>query len=394
VALLIPGESRGTSRARGRPAVTLPRRAALPEPATPLRPGSRDTAIDLLKILAIFGVLCIHACGLYAYDGRVPNPEEIRYGFLFIAFFTFCIPIFVMCSGAMLLSGTRDAPPIAFYRRRLSRILLPLLVWSVVYFMYTAPTWPTLTDIPRLGSKLLANKVFGILWYLYMLLGVYLSAPFLQMIRRQASRSQLWLLVGICLILDSLQRLLPHVQKLDFGLDYSIFTPYIGYFVLGYLLQTTKPLPGRYRLGWLGLYVLLSLGAFWAQWMIQTHCSEVPYNFLDFSSINVAIGATALFLVLHGLPLSLPPALTRAIGWLANATYGIYLVHMVAQDLLARGVFGFRLVPGTFAPVIDIPLTAAGMFVVSLAMVGLLSRIPYLRRTVGYGGRTTGRPAR
>jgi surface polysaccharide O-acyltransferase-like enzyme len=355
--------------------------------ATPSRAANRDTAIDLLKILAIFGVLTIHACGLLGYGGRTPALSEVHDSFLFVAFANFCIPIFVMCSGAMILSGTRDAPPLLFYQKRLPRILVPLVFWSLVYFVYTEPTWPGLADIPRFLNKLLADKVFGILWFLYMLLGVYLSAPFLQMLLRQAQRSHLWVFVGICLVLASLQRQLTHVLVLKFGLDHSIFTPYIGYFVLGHLLQTAAPVSTRRRLGLAGLYALMALAAFEGQWLLQIHCDKVLYNFLDYTSINVAVASAALFAALRGLRLPVSVSWGRILGLVANATYGIYLVHMLAHALLVRGVLGFSLTPGLYPPLLGVPLTVAGMFVLSLAMVLVLSRIPWLRQTVGYASR-------
>ena len=64
--------------------------------AGPARSANRDIALDLLKVLAIFGVLLIHASGLYGYGGRVPDPVEIRDGLFFIGLSTFCIPVFVM----------------------------------------------------------------------------------------------------------------------------------------------------------------------------------------------------------------------------------------------------------------------------------------------------------
>lgn len=350
----------------------------------PVRPVSRDLALDLLKILAILGVLTIHACGLYAFGGRTPSAEEFRDGLLFIAFSTFSIPVFVMASGAMLLSGTRDEAPVAFYRRRLPRLLIPLVCWSAVYFILSEPGWANLPEIPHFVRNLLSGKIFASLWFLYMLLGVYLSAPFLQMLLRQATRSQLWVFVGICLVPGSLQRLFTHVLVLNFGLEHSLFAPYLGYFVLGHLLHTAGPVPARRRLGLFGLYVLLSLMSFGSQWM-QQFGGRVVYNFLDYTSINVALGSAALFAALDRLPLALSGTMARGVTFVANTTYGIYLVHMLALEVLGRGLLGFTLVPGLYAPVLNIPLLVGGMFLISLAMVCMLSRIPYLRQTVGFG---------
>ena len=266
-----------------------------------------------------------------------------------------------MASGAMLLSGTRDAPPLTFYRRRLPRLLLPLLCWSLVYFIFTEQAWPTLADIPRFLNKLLANKNIGLLWYLYMLLGIYLSTPFLQMILRQAKRSHLWIFVGICLVLGSLQRQFTNIQTINLGLDHSIFEPYIGYFLLGHLLHTAGPRRIGRRWTLAGLYLLLSLGSFVGFWLQQRHGGKILYNFLDYSSINVALASAALFAALDGLSFLRSGWLARSVFFVSNATYGIYLVHILAYAMLSRGLLGFTVKLGQYPPALNIPLVAIGM---------------------------------
>lgn len=363
-------------------------------PATPARSGGRDSAIDLLKILAIFGVLVMHSAGLLAYGGRKPDLDEARSMLLFLSFANFCIPVFLMCSGAMILSGTRDEPPLTFYRKRLPRLLLPLVFWSAIYFMDTEQAWLSLGNLPLFLNRLLAGKVLGLLWYLYMLLGVYLSAPFLQMMLRQAERSHLWLFVGICLTLTSLETQLKHVLLVNLGLESSIFATYLGYFVLGHLLQTARPVPARWRLVLFGVYGVMAVIGYRAQMWVQAKYTGVLYNFLDYRSLNVAVGAVAFFIVWRGLSLPVSAAVKRGMAFVANATYGIYLVHFLAYEVLTRGLCGISLPPGRFRPLLDIPLRAAAMFAISMAVVAVLSQIPYVRQLVGFTvrRRPAGRP--
>jgi surface polysaccharide O-acyltransferase-like enzyme len=371
---------------------TLFRRCRLENPSLAPRAAGRDVAIDLLKILGICGVLLMHGAGMLAFGGRKPDLLEARYMLLYLSFANYCIPVFLMCSGAMLLSGGRDQAPLTFYRKRLPRLLVPLIFWSAIYFMYTEQAWLSLDNLPLFLNRLLAGKVLGLLWYLYMLLGIYLSAPFLQMVLRQAERSHLWVFVVICLVPASLQTQLENVLVVNWGLQFSIFTTYLGFFVLGHLLHTAGPSPRGLRPAMVVVWAILAVVGYEAQLWVQTKSSVILYNFLDYRSINVALGAIAFFLVWRGLDIPLSASGKRVLAFLANATYGIYLVHFLTYLLLTHGLFGISLPPGRFHPALGIPLTAACMLALSLIVVGLLSQIPVLRELVGFSGRK--RPAR
>ena len=377
-------ETTMTSRTAAPQATSAPRVSQQAPGAAGPAP-SRILYLDLLKILAIVGVLVMHSSAQFFYDGRVPTPYELRICYLFTALANYCVPIFVMCSGAMLLSTSREAAPLPFYTKRLPRLVIPLVIWSLVYFVYgTNTATMTLATIPQFLTLLLAGKIKAVLWFMYMLIGVYLSAPFLQMIVRKASRPQLYLFTIFCLFLWPLQETLQVVLQVSLGLDHSIFRTYIGYFVLGYLLHTARPVQWRGRLGLLGIYGLMVWVTFAGQLFMQTHFSPSPYNFQTYDTPNVVLMSAVLYLLVRNLDFSSLQPFAPRIAAVANATYGIYLMHMLLQSLLQRGVLGFTLAAPLWPPVFGVLLASACLFILSLAFVLLLSKVPTLRKAVGY----------
>jgi surface polysaccharide O-acyltransferase-like enzyme len=102
--------------------------------------------------------------------------------------FRSCVPLFVMISGVFLFPVRNEG---AFFRKRFSRVLVPFLVWCVIYAFY--PYWQGTTTLQGALLGILKIPVnfgtdVGHLWFVYMLLGIYLVAPVLSPWVESASR--------------------------------------------------------------------------------------------------------------------------------------------------------------------------------------------------------------
>ena len=178
--------------------------------------------IDLLRVLACFLVVFAHCC-----DPYVAAFDTDRTAFLsgvFSGSLVRCsVPLFVMMTAVLLLPVRTDTA--AFYRRRIGRVVLALVFWSIalplLYFLYVQAagdatslaaenyTWDA--TLPRLW-----NFVFNFnyettpLWYLYMLVGLYLIMPVISPWLERASKRELRLLLGVW----GLTLLLPYLRLL------------------------------------------------------------------------------------------------------------------------------------------------------------------------------------
>lgn len=161
--------------------------------------------IDLLRVLACFLVVLSHCC-----DPFVAQFDADRSAFL-TGMFTgstvrCCVPLFVMMTGVLLLPVQTGMS--AFYRKRIGRIALPLVFWSLalpaLYCVYlncggTTSNPQVVMEDHTLRATLtkLYTFVFNFnydttpLWYLYMLVGLYLIMPILSVWLQQASRRDL-----------------------------------------------------------------------------------------------------------------------------------------------------------------------------------------------------------
>lgn len=102
--------------------------------------------VDLLRVLACFMVVFSHSC-----DAFVAQFDADRASFLTGVFggslMRASVPLFVMMTGVLLLPVGQGYDLVSFYRKRIGRILPPLVFWSVAlpllmyaYFNYTNPS--------------------------------------------------------------------------------------------------------------------------------------------------------------------------------------------------------------------------------------------------------------
>ena len=175
--------------------------------------------VDVLRFLAIFMVICIHCADPFNVSPEArSNPEFNFWGSIYGSFLRPCVPLFVMITGLLLLPV--NMPIQSFYKKRLLRIAVPFLVWSVLYNLF-----PWITGVLGLSSAVIADvfayaspdasqsfgdamtnialipfkfNVYTVpMWYLYMLIGLYLYMPFFSAWIEKANLSQKKIFLGI-----------------------------------------------------------------------------------------------------------------------------------------------------------------------------------------------------
>lgn len=95
---------------------------------------SRDIGIDLLKTVAIFGVIVIHTCSA-GYYNTIPSFDWISSVF-WDSIARASVLVFFMCSGALLLTPYRQVSLKKLYTRNLPHIVLAMFFWAMAYKLY------------------------------------------------------------------------------------------------------------------------------------------------------------------------------------------------------------------------------------------------------------------
>ncbi|MEG1938315.1 MAG: acyltransferase [Akkermansia sp.] len=366
--------------------------------------------VDFLRILACFLVVFAHCCDPFVgkFDNNV---SEFLSGAYWGSLVRPCVPLFVMISGVLLLPVTMDTG--AFYTKRLKRIIIPLIIWSILlpllYFGYFA------TGIETINANIIPanytwastlNKLYLFifnfnydttpLWYLYMLVGIYLFIPIIGAWMKQASKKDIKLFLfiwGISMVLPYIKMLAPTLgypgNYGNMGLlgvcdwnpygTFYYFSGFLGYIVLAHYLI-------RFPLNWswgktLALTVPLFLVgyAITAEGFILTQ-KYYPGQYANleiiwyFSGINVFMMTFSAFVLIQKIRF----APSKILNKIAGLTFGIYLCHF----FLVQVGYDFIYTHIQLPPYLQIPLIACIAFIASLLITWLLSLTRWTRKSV------------
>lgn len=324
----------------------------------------RNYSLDGIRLAALLLLIACHACdplnaaATYGAGASV-SEEAFFWGRMWGSIARPCVPLFVMLTGALCLPVRQ--PMEQFWKRRITRVLWPFLIWAVLYnlfpwftgllgldksVVYQFFVWAG-SDSQDLGVCLERVALIPItfdylashMWYIYMLIGLYLYLPIFSSWVERATAKQKRIVLALWL----LSTFLPYVREFvapyafgectwnSFGLFYY-FAGFNGYLLLGHYLVHEVRIEALRRLS----TVFLCGVAFGCGWAITylgyTYITSLPeatpeqYElFWTYNSINVVLMSASLFAAI----LSLRPArpLHPALAALTLSGFGIYMIH-------------------------------------------------------------------
>jgi surface polysaccharide O-acyltransferase-like enzyme len=333
--------------------------------------------IDNSRIIAIFAVVFLHvAAG--AVSGSDLGSQYWWIGNVYNSFARWCVPVFVMISGALLLDPNKAENLPLFYKKRISRILIPITFWSVIFLL-----WNFLKGIisgkelaaTDLVKRLLSGAPHGHLWFLYMIVILYLFTPFLRKVILSSSRREIEILVVSAFFIAALNAASVPLLSNEPELFINNFLSYIPYFFLGYLIKTDeRDIPKSALWGcFLASSLLTAIGCYFLA--VNSNLNTGMY-FYGYLSITVIPMSTC---VMYLLKLWEKPLINENITKLLSMlTLGVYLIHPLFLETL--GHIGLK--PTSFHPVISVPVIAIFVYASSLIGTWILFHIPYLKRTI------------
>lgn len=344
---------------------------AVPEqPPAPTRTAWMDSA----RVIAIVSVVLIHVLAPTV-EGRgvdIGGPAWWVANAVNSAS-RWCVPVFLMISGALALNPERVARPRDFYRRRWQRIGVPLVFWTLVYLAFRQFYLGAGLTVDEAAVDVARGAPFLQLYFLYVLAGLVLVTPFLKVITRHATwRMQLGFGV-VMLALGVVDQLASYVGGVGEPNAATRFLPFIGYYVLGWVLRDVL-LPRRWVL-WTALaWVVSAVTVALLAW-VRDFGAVGRYGY-DFLSPPVVVMSVATFLLLHTW-------LRRGWTWLrpvAPLAFGVFLVHGAL-------VYGLRHLTGVPTDLAGVLLSAVGLTAAhtaaSAAITWALLKVPYLRMVLG-----------
>ncbi len=330
---------------------------------------------DNLRVIATIGVIFIHVSSDYVPTSGTISSYDFWVGNIYDSISRFSVPIFVMLSGALLLP--KDYGTAVFLKKRLSRLVLPFLFWSLIYILNSLIN--KIQDGENLNFTQTVKEVFlqirdGSslhLWYIYMIIGIYLFIPIIGKWVRNSSEKEILYFLGIWLFTLIFNQ--PIIEKFKPDIDLSYFSGFLGYLILGYYLTirsfTNQKL--QYRVS-SALLLIGLLTTIFGTYLVLYFKNEYVSTFYEALSPNILLLSMGIFLLFKNKDFN-NILLVKIRNFICKYSYGIFLVHVLVlsyiDDLGIRWNF--------INPIIGIPITVFVCLVISSCIIYLINKLPY-----------------
>lgn len=328
-----------------------------------------------MRALATIAVIILHVSAPILYKYGSISYYTWNIGNLFDGMVRWCVPVFFMLSGSLLLN--EDIEISSFLKKRFLRILPPFIFWSFIYiifdqFIFNSEPVGILEYIKITGMKLFNGSKYH-LWFVYTLLGLYLVIPILRKFVRKSSNKEVlyFIVIWFFAVISNHPRLKAYLPKIN--LDF--FTGFIGYFILGYFLSKNhfenKIIP-------ILLFVFGSMITIFGTVYLFNMNNRFSGYFYDYLSPNVIISSVGFFLITKNIRIK-SSIMRRFFAEISSHSYGIYLVHVLILTIMSLIGIDWQLMN----PIISIPLTTSICLTISFAIINFLRRIKYCKYISG-----------
>ncbi len=287
--------------------------------------------IDVIRICSMFFIIILHSAsyGLRAYyfskTWWVLN--------IITSVGTCAVPLFFMISGAMLLTSPKTDDIGIMLKKRLPRLAVPLLFWSLAcilrdfYYIYKNLHRFDLSELFTAAVKIISAPAAVHLWFMYAIIPLYIIAPFIRRIMDEEKLVKYLIVLWLTgCTLKTFYIAAPENIKMYF--DFDLFNKlgfidgFLGYFVLGAFLHR-----GSLRLkNRLALPLIFILTAIIAAGTYYSTAKSDSYSeiFKSYTSIWVILLSCLIYLAAVNIH-NIPDVLRTTVSYLSSISMGIYM---------------------------------------------------------------------
>lgn len=312
----------------------------------------RIAYLDAARVMAIFCITMTHALNrsFENYEGAetamMLSGQASAFRLLMCIFSRLGVPLFLMISGALVLSKKMDSGDRVknFYRRNLLPMFITTEIWYFIMYWYIVLLSPehrqAETDLLSLTVGMIKNQLFldqitmGCMWYMPMIICIYMVIPLVAMCIDRLPP----VAVAIpCITLYIYKMIIPSVNNywyfmdidraFDIALDGShLFSMYFLYIIAGYYISKGRleKIPAPVIAG--GLILSFAAVCFY-----QQHVWQLPNGYLvDYNFPGFIIIAGFMFELLRRTIRTARPALE----YLSRISFGVFFTHILIMDCL------------------------------------------------------------
>lgn len=342
--------------------------------------SNRVIYFDILNIIAIIAVIAMHCNSIV--HGK-PNSTAWTTSLVIECICYFAVPLFCMLSGATLMNYREKYDTKTFFKKRLLKVAIPFIFWAIIMFVWKIHIgWINIQSINipiKFINAFFANKEEATYYFMFIILGLYLTMPLLSLLAKKEYTKQLWFVVLLYFIFNAFLPNILGLFKIQLNTNLTVqLGGYVIFIILGYLLSTQN-INKKYR-------ILIYIGAvigliyrFVTTFYLSKQAGSVVKTTWGYTSWHAILLTAAVFLIIKNL--NFEKIITNSkvrnfITKMSGCSFGIYLIHKIVmyyeQKILSIDVYSWQWrTIGIFST-----------YIICLAIVSIIKKLPLFKKIV------------
>lgn len=326
----------------------------------------KDENIEILRVVSCIMVICIHVANYYCRNMAEISVPSYVFACIINGVSRISVPLFLMISGSLLIGRPVD---IERNKMRVIKILKPLVIWSLVYalwnYYYRDRGYYNLKDT-------FEEPVKKHLWYLYVLIGIYLTLPFWQKLfsDMQEEMVKYFVLLYICLLTINFVLAFQHME-VRYQIPLVGSSCHLGYFIMGYIIRQYKEKIWLRRI-WASCIAVIAISMVIGSTMMYSFQkgSHVE-DFFEYRNVLIGVAAMAVFyIVIKAKDFVIPGGMGYFTEIVSKHSFNIYLAHILFLDILKEEI-SMR----DFSAFLGVPMFSAMIFSATLLFSYILEQM-------------------
>lgn len=324
----------------------------------------RDYRLDLLRVLSMIMVVIIHIANYYCRSlNSIDNFSYIG-ALIFNTISRISVPFFFMISGATLLSKEYDK------KKNIDRIIkksIILIAFTIIYFFWDKYFMNRSINIIQLFNK----PERKMLWFMYAIIGIYISLPFIKCMVDKMDKDEDRLFVILWITINGI------LKNINIGNHYLVpiisGTYYLGYFIIGYLVikykdNLSKIIKNKYLLLIpIVSFIIIIFFTFYLSMNSGKHYTKL----LTYSNVFIMVSSLLCFIFIY---FNVSDKENIIISKLSFLSFGIYLTHGIILDYIMKLIPYQKICSFIGIPIILLIVTFIAYIIVSLLKKTYISK--------------------
>lgn len=309
----------------------------------------RKSELSLLNIFMCLSVVFVHVLSWTITD---MDKNAVQYIFMLVPWrlLQFVVQGFIFLSAIKLFSSNRETNYETFLVGRYKKIILPYVLWVIVYYVYFIFTYGYTFSFGKLFEYLVFGTICSHFYFIVIIMQFYLNLP---LFKWMFSRVNAFLFATASVVLTALFK-----QYVFFQYDDRVLPAYLCYFVIGGAVGKNYDKVKAALRKYFALFAAAFLGFGFADAFLTYRAQVYGVTFRFIETVHIFYCISAIFFFFGLFLFFEERKLGRLLALVDRSSYLIYLCHVLfiymanalapklgifgmAEKLLFRFVFAF-----------------------------------------------------